>query len=423
MSLLRKNIVSLFVLQGANYILPLVTIPYLVRVLGPGNYGRIAFAQAFIQYFVMITDYGFNLSATRDIAHAEGDTAAISRIFNAVLGVKLLTMLAGFLVMTGIAQLVPAMRADYPLFALCYLSVLGNALFPVWLYQGIQRMGYITAFTIAARTLVVAAIFISVRHQDQFLRAAGLLALGMPLAGVVALGYAARVAGVRFAWPEFGAMKKAVVDGWHVFTASFGGTVYNSSNTFMLGLVAPPEVVGYFAAADKLLKAIQSLIYPISQVAYPHIAQLLRRSQDEAFAFIGKLLRLFTAGTLLLAVALFFGAGLIAQIAFGARFAPTADIIRLLSLWPLLIALNVIFGALFIVQLNLGRLLSVSILVPALVHVALLYPVARFTGAEGVAVLMLLTEFFVLMIRVFGLQKGHRRELALLGTGLWGLRA
>ena len=218
-------------------------------------------------------------------------------------------------------------------------------------------------------------------------------------------------------------MKKAVVDGWHVFTASFGGTVYNSSNTFMLGLVAPPEVVGYFAAADKLLKAIQSLIYPISQVAYPHIAQLLRRSQDEAFAFIGKLLRLFTAGTLLLAVALFFGAGLIAQIAFGARFAPTADIIRLLSLWPLLIALNVIFGALFIVQLNLGRLLSVSILVPALVHVALLYPVARFTGAEGVAVLMLLTEFFVLMIRVFGLQKGHRRELALLGTGLWGLRA
>ena len=71
MSVLRKNILSLFVLQGANYILPLVTIPYLVRVLGPANFGRIAFAQAFIQYFVMLTDYGFNLSATRDIARAE----------------------------------------------------------------------------------------------------------------------------------------------------------------------------------------------------------------------------------------------------------------------------------------------------------------------------------------------------------------
>ena len=423
MSALRKNIGSLFVLQGANYILPLVTVPYLVRVLGPGNFGRIAFAQAFIQYFVMLTDYGFNLSATRDIARAEGDKAAISTIFNAVLGVKLLTMLAGFIVMTGIAQLLPTMRADYPLFALSYLAVAGNALFPVWLYQGIQRMGYITAFTMAARTLVVLAIFITVRQQDQYLRAAGLLALGMPLACVVALAWAARVSGVRFALPRWSAMKKAVVDGWHVFTATFGGTLYNSSNTFMLGLVAPPEVVGYFAAADKLLKAIQSLIYPISQAAYPHIALLLRRSREEAFAFVGKLLRLFTAGTLLLALVLFFGAGLIAQIVFGAKFAASAEIIRLLSLWPLLIALNVIFGALFIVQLNLGRLLSVSILVPALVHVALLYPVARLGGAAGVAVLMLLTELFVLLIRIGGLRRTHRDELGLLRPLAWRLHA
>ena len=419
MSVLRKNIVSLFVLQGANYILPLVTIPYLLRVLGPTNFGRIAFAQAFIQYFVMLTDYGFNLSATRDIARVEGDKAAISTIFNAVLGVKLLTMLAGFMVMSGIAQLVPSMRGDFPLFALSYLAVAGNALFPVWLYQGIQRMGYITAFTMAARTLVVLAIFITVRQQDQYLRAAGLLALGMPLAGVVAMAWAARVTGVRFAWPRWSAMKKAVVDGWHVFTATFGGTLYNSSNTFMLGLVAPPEVVGYFAAADKLLKAIQSLIYPISQAAYPHIALLLLRSREEAFAFVGKLLRLFTTGTLLLALVLFFGAGLIAQIVFGAKFAASAEIIRLLSLWPLLIALNVIFGALFIVQLNLGRLLSVSILVPALVHVALLYPVARLGGAAGVAVLMLLTELFVLLIRLFGLRRTHADELGLLRPLAW----
>jgi len=418
------NMASLFTLQGANYLLPLITIPYLVRVLGPENFGRIAFAQAFIQYFVMLTDYGFNMSATRSIAYAyaQNDRVAIARIFNAVLGVKLISLLGGFLIMSGIAWLVPSMRAEYPLFVVCFLAVLGNALFPEWLYQGLQRMRYITVFTITARTLVVLAIFILVRHQDQYLLAAGLLALGMPLAGVVALFYALRMARIRFAVPQLAEMKRAVLEGWHIFIASFGGTFYNSSNIFMLGLVAPPATVGYFAAADKLLKALQSLIYPISQAAYPYIAMLMKHSREEAFAFLGKMLRLFSAGTLLVAVVLFFGAGLIAHIAFGAQFASSAIIIRLLSLWPLLIALNVIFGALFIVQLDLGRLLSVSILVPALVHVMLLYPVARYAGAEGVAVLMLLTEFFVLMIRLDGLRRTHRSELGMLSSGVLGAR-
>ena len=423
MSALRRNIASLMTLQGANYLLPLVTVPYLVRVLGPANYGRIAFAQAFIQYFVMLTDYGFNLSATRDIAHAQGDAARINEIFNAVLAVKFLTAVAGFAVMSAIALAVPGMRHDYPLFAVCYLAVAGNMLFPVWLYQGMQQMGYITAFTVAARAVMVVAIFALVHHEDQFLLAAGLLAAGMPLGGIVALLNARRVAHVHFTLPHWAEMRRAVKDGWHVFTASFGGTLYNSSNTFVLGLVVAPAVVGYFAAADKLIKAIQSLVYPISQAAYPHIAMMLKRSRDEAFRFTGRLLAVFTGGTVLVGIVLALGATLIARIAFGPQFAPAAEIIRLLAPWPLLIALNVVFGALFIVQLNLGRLLSASILIPALLHVALLYPVARLWGAPGVAVLMVLTELFVLLYRLNGLRIGHRHELDLLWKGMQWTRA
>jgi polysaccharide transporter, PST family len=93
---LRGNIASLFVLHGANYVLPLITVPYLVRVLGPENFGRIAFVQAFIQYFVVLTDYGFNLSATRAVALVRDDPAKLSSLFSAVMIVKAALMTIGF---------------------------------------------------------------------------------------------------------------------------------------------------------------------------------------------------------------------------------------------------------------------------------------------------------------------------------------
>ncbi len=423
MNTLTKNIFSLVTLRFADYLLPFVTVPYLVRVLGPENYGRIAFAQAFIQYFVMITDYGFNLSATSAIARSGGDSAAISSIFNAVMGVKFVAMAIGFLVMCGIAQVVPSMRKEFMLFLVCYLAVVGNALFPVWLYQGLQRMGYITVLSIIARSLVVLAIFLIVRKSGQYIVAAGLLALGTPLAGAAAFFYAVRIANIQIGLPSFASMKHALVDGWHVFTATFGLTLYNNSNVFVLAFVAPPAVVGYFAAADKLVRAFLSLVAPVAQAAFPHIAVLIESSHEEAFRFVGKLLRLFVLCTVTLMLLLYFGADLIANLAFGAQYAASADIIRVLSPWPLIFALNVVFGALFIIQLNLGRLLSISVLAPALIHILCIFPVARFAGAEGTAVLIILTELSVFLIRVFGTCQTQRQELGFISLGMLGFHA
>ena len=72
---LASNIASLFTVQAANYLIPLLTLPYLVRILGPREFGLIAFAQAFSQYFVILTDYGFNLSATREVAIHRADAS------------------------------------------------------------------------------------------------------------------------------------------------------------------------------------------------------------------------------------------------------------------------------------------------------------------------------------------------------------
>jgi Membrane protein involved in the export of O-antigen and teichoic acid len=387
-------------------------VPFLVRVLGPAGYGRLAFAQAFAQYFVVLTDYGFNLSATRAIVLAGPDTVRRSEIFSAVLSAKLGLCVLGFVLMSAISAAVPSFHDRYPLFLACYLAVVGNVLFPVWLYQGLQRMGVIPIFSVAGRVLLLVPLMLLVRRADQIELAALLWSGGLPLAGIAALIYAMRRCGVRYVLPSPGAVRDVLRDGWHVFTATAGGAVYNGSNTFMLGLVAAPEIVGYFAAADRIIKVLQSLVSPISQAVYPQIAAAMERARAQAFRQIGRVLRAFALGAagVSLAVALF--AGPIVAIVLGARFMPSVEILRLLAPWPLLIALNVVFGALFVVQLRLDRLLSFSILAPALLHLLLLYPVARYGGPQGLVLLMLGTEILVLAIRVVGLRRQAPDALA-----------
>ena len=101
---LFANMASLFTLQGANYLLPLIIVPYLVRVLGPENFGRVAFAQAFIQHFVVLTDYGFNLGSTRAVAAYRGDSQKLGGIIGAVRGIRFALALGGVALITVLIQ-------------------------------------------------------------------------------------------------------------------------------------------------------------------------------------------------------------------------------------------------------------------------------------------------------------------------------
>ena len=137
---LVENIFSLFTLKGTEYAVQFVTLPYLLRVLGPDMYGAIAFAQTIINYGTLIVDYGFNLTAPRDVAKSDEKGKQFSAIYFAKV-----ILLIGVLLVGTIVVFISGM--ENILLLLCVLpTLLGNVFFPVWFFQGIQQMRFITIF-------------------------------------------------------------------------------------------------------------------------------------------------------------------------------------------------------------------------------------------------------------------------------------
>ena len=134
-----RNVLLLYLVQFSSYVMPVITLPYLSRVLSPEKFGLIAYAQAFMWYFITLTDYGFNLSATRQIAVHQEDTEEVSRIFSTVMVCKVLLTLLGLTILMTTVLAIPKLRPDWLLFLLAFLSVVGNCLFPLWLFQGLQK--------------------------------------------------------------------------------------------------------------------------------------------------------------------------------------------------------------------------------------------------------------------------------------------
>lgn len=410
---LFENMMSLLVLQGANYVLPLITFPYLVRVLGPAKFGLLAFAQAFVQYFAIVTDYGFNLTATREIAIQRTHPDQVYKTFRTVLTIKLGLMALCLGVMSLVLFAVPKFRLELPVYYCTFLTVLGNVLFPVWLYQGLERMKYITALTLGPKVLAAASIFLLVHSEQDYVLAAAIQGGGGFLAGAVGLVAVKTLVPVGgFTLPSIEDMRATLRAGWSVFVSSFGVTLFGNSNIFILGLFARLDTVGYFAVADKIVRATIGLSVPVSTAIYPRVSLLFAQSRELALAFLRRVLLLGGMGFLALSVMLFLGANLAARLATGQPNAEVGLLIKLMAILPFTVFVDNVFGVQTLLNLGLSQQLMKAILYAGAFSVVASFMAVPHFGARASAVVFTLSQMLVLLLMIIPV---HQRGIRLLG--------
>ena len=163
------NVISLSELQVITYLFPIIVLPYLFRVIGPEKFGLIAFAQAFVQYFCILTDYGFNVSATKEIALCIEQKIKVRKVIAAVMTVKIVLGLFSFLILGTLVYFVPKFRNDWMVYVLSFGAVLGGTLFPAWFFQGAERMKYTAQLNIIGQFVFAFCIFSFIRGPKDYL--------------------------------------------------------------------------------------------------------------------------------------------------------------------------------------------------------------------------------------------------------------
>jgi PST family polysaccharide transporter len=394
-SSVAKNATSLYVIQFANYIIPLITVPYLVRILGPAEYGAVAFGQSLIAYFAVFVDYGFALSATRKISVERNDPVAVSRTVFNVWAAKTLLCIAGFALLLLLITFVPRLSEASILLLILYGTVIGNVLFPVWLFQGMEKMVFISEIKLVASLLMVVGIFMLVHQPEDYLVYAGLTSLGPLIAGLAGAGVAFSIFKVSPVMPSLQGIRAALAEGWMLFLSMASVSLYTVGNVFILGLLTNNSVVGYYSAAEKIVKAMLGLLGPISQATYPRFSKMALESKALALQWGRRMLLLMGGFGFILSIIVFAGAPTIVRIMLGSEYEPSITVMRILAGLCFLIAVSNVLGFQIMIPFGRDKIFTLILFGAGLLNIMFAILLTPIWQESGMAVAVLVSEAFV----------------------------
>lgn len=388
------NLLSLYGVQIGTAVLPLITVPYLARVLGPANWGLGAFFTAFGLWLSVIVEYGFNLSSSRRIARAKSDGEELEEIVASILGAKLLLVVVSAAVFAVALAFVPILGRHPGLlgWTLLYTAALGFS--PFWYFQGVERMVPAAALELAARGVAAGATFLAVRGPDDLGRWLALQSTAAAVCTGAAMLLMFREVPLRR--PRFSSSLAALRGGWNMTVFRASTTLSTTINTLILGLAAPAAVVGYFAGAEKIARAQIALFAPVSQAIYPRITALQAADGRRARSLASKGLAASAAGAVLVALLGAAVAPHVVSLALGPKFDEAVVPFRVLQfLVPLAVLRNTI-GMNYLLPAGQERGAGLWIISGFGANVALALCLAGSAGAAGMAWIAFASESLVL---------------------------
>lgn len=397
------NFISLVLLQGVNYLLPLLSFPFLFRVLGVERWGLVTFGYALMQYFVMFTDFGFNLSATKYISEHRNDLDKINTYLNSAMIGRFILCGISFLVLLILIASFQKFRMDATFYLLYFGIIIGNVLFPMWFFQGMENMKYITVFNMVAKSLSFLPFFIFIRKPEHYIYVPVCYSFGFILAGVVSIYIVYHSMHMKWFLPSFRDIKDSLKESSTYFLSRASVSLFTTSNSFILGWVCGNTAVGYYSAAEKLYQAYNQLLGPFTGVLFPHIA----KSHDAIF-FKKIFYRVTATNFFTVALALLLSP-LIIHIVYNTSETYTLSVFRILLCACFSTIPSMLLGYPFLAAMGHPLYTNWTVVFTSVIHISglLLLYIFDILNINTVAMLVVFTESMLMIFRVLGVRKFH----------------
>lgn len=387
-----ESFLSLSILNAVDILLPLITLPYLVRTVGLAKYGAYSIVYTVIQYILLISAYGFNYTTTKQIAQNKNNIQYVREVFHSTIIARIFISLPS--IVLGLVFTYFVYPIDYTLMYLGGIGIiLGNILNPVWLFQGYEKMRYMTYVNVVCKLFFTVLIFIFIKGESDYVYITLLNSCGFVISGLLSYYIAFRIFDLKFTKVTWVSVACQIKEGWSIFLSTVFMNLYRNSNIFLLGFFVSDYGVGLYSAAEKVVKAVQSVTAPVSNALFPYLSASFkgRPTSDCALQILSinrKIGYLFAGGTVLF----FLAAGIINQVFFGNTDPKITELMRWMS--PVLIigSMNYVLGIAGLVNLNYNWYFLKAVTVSGLISMLALMITVKALDIYSGALSMLLAE-------------------------------
>lgn len=383
-SRLGKNFAWLSLLQIASYAFPLITMPYLARVIGVTGYGKIAFAAAVMVWLQTITNWGFQYTSTRDISRNREDQSKVSSILSNTLWASTLIMLVCGAILAVLCITVPKFYENRVVLFMTFLMLPGHILFPEWFFQALERMKYITLLNLLSRLLFTISIFIFIKTPDQYYLQPLLTSLGYIISGLIASYFIFYRWGFRLLKPDFLKIWSSLKCSFDVFINEIVPNFYNSLSIVILGFFYGPGANGLLDAGMKFASLGTQLTGVVSRTFFPLL------SRDIHYHKYLKYIQLSFAA--IFSIGLMAGAPLLIKIFYTPAFEDSIPLIRILGFSIFFIAMANVYGTNYLIVQGHERSLRNITVVVSILGCGLAFILIYNFGVLGCAVAIALTR-------------------------------
>lgn len=392
-----KNYIYLLMIQGANFILPLITIPYLVRTLGINKFGIVMVAQSFAILLTIITEFGLDMSATRQVALIKNDKRKVSQYFFDVFFLKMFLVIVAFIILAFFIFYVDKFSREYLVYFFSFGMVFGQALFPAFFFRGIEEMRIVTIINVLAKVIFTISVFIIIKTPGDYHYVPILNGLGFILSGC--LGFILSLKYVSFMKPIFNEAISIAKESFSLFLSNLAVSFYTKINTLIVGIFISDSVAGVYSSMEKLVVATKSIYIPLYQALFPNIVV---KDKITIVSIINKMKYYMGAlGAIISFLIFLFAVDILNLIYNDEMITSYYMIFQILGLIGFLSSLNMLFVSLFFPAVKAFNQRLKILSMGGIFNIILVITLVQYYSIYGVAISATISELFILIVAYY----------------------